>query len=214
MTMIKPVVLLCALTACLCAAQPAHATFLTANGVDSGLGGFMAITGGSSSFDGGTGDYTITLNVENTSATESYQGVELGLEFMFPANGSSVTNGNGFDYLGSNTWENSAHTEELQFTSASPYSLVSQSLSPALIDIPLSGTSGSFSAGSGSPRDACTRRAAVTTRPRPPCDSRSAKRSSRSCQSSRRSGRRGSLSRGSIARRGCRGTRTSSADSR
>jgi len=147
MTLMKPAVLLCALTAFLFAASPAHATFLTVNGVDSSDGGFMNIISASSSFDSGTQNYTIHLTAKETSATESYQGVGLALQFIYPADGSNVTNGNGFNYLGGGTWENAADTEEFQFVSVTPYSSVSQSMSRALTDIPQNGTSGSFTAG-------------------------------------------------------------------
>ena len=139
MTLMKPALPFCALVALLLAARPAQAAFVTAYGVDSGLGGNMVLSlTAPETFAGG--QFTLPLRATNTSGSQTYQDVGLAIEFVYP--GNSPITGNGFNYLGGDTWQDPAATGDEAFYSAvsAPYSLVSQSLSPALIDVPLSDT--------------------------------------------------------------------------
>src|SRR6266403_1586283 len=93
---------LVALLASLSFASSASAALLTANGVDSALGGTMTFTSYVPDFNGGM----IHLTAKNTSATNTYQGVALAVEFIYPTNSSNPFQpiANGFNYSGGALW--------------------------------------------------------------------------------------------------------------
>ncbi len=151
MTPMRFSALFCALVALLLAARPAQAAFMTVNGVDSGFGGAMNITTFSPSYDSMTQDYSIVITAEDTSATESYQGVGLAFEFVYPASSAmgNPTNGNGFTYEGTDDWKDTTisdaeFNDEVQYLSSTPSLL--GSLNMANTDLPPTGSSGGFMA--------------------------------------------------------------------
>jgi hypothetical protein len=117
--------------------------FRTAFGVDSALGGSMDFTQFIVNYNMGM----IELTAHDSSATTSYLDVGLPFQFFYPGNSAGNPIGNGFNYLGGGRWQNSAATQELDVLSVNPpFTMISQSLNPALIRVPLTDMIGSFSA--------------------------------------------------------------------
>jgi len=128
------------------ASTATEASVLTATGVDSGLGGTMTFTNFVPNFNNGT----FSLTAENTSATTTYHGVDLAIEFIYP---SSVNNplqpiANGFAYNNNGLWSGPGGTQQLQFTGVNaPFSFGLQLLDPSQINVPLTDSLGGFTAG-------------------------------------------------------------------
>jgi PEP-CTERM motif len=134
---------LLALIACLSFVRGAHAAILTANGVDSSLGGSMNFTAFTVDYNNGM----VNLTAKNFSATKTYQGVGLPLEFFYPADASGNATGNGFNYLGGGVWRNAGGTQELDVLGVNPpFTSNPQLLNPALINVPLNDSIGPFTA--------------------------------------------------------------------
>jgi hypothetical protein len=141
----RSVLRLLAILAILGLARSAEATppFRTAYGVDSALGGSMNFTA-PPVYDFNMGMVTITA--ENFSATTTYQSVGLPLEFFYPAAGTTPS-GNGFNYLGGGAWRNAAGTQQLDVLGVNPpFTSIMQPLLPALINVPLTDSTGPFTA--------------------------------------------------------------------
>jgi hypothetical protein len=134
---------LVALMGCLFFAPTARAAVLTANGVDSALGGSMDFTQFAVDYNMGM----VMLTAKNFSATTTYQSVGLPLEFFYPADASGNPTGNGFNYLGGGAWRNAGGTQELDVVGVQPpFTMILQPLQPALINVPLNDSIGPFSA--------------------------------------------------------------------
>jgi hypothetical protein len=128
------------------ASSAATASILTATGVDSALGGTMSFTGYVPNFNNGT----FTLTAQNTSATTTYHGVDLAIEFIYPSTVNSPTQpiANGFSYSGGGLWSGPGGAQQLKFTGvSSPYTFSMQLLDPSQISVPLSDSLGGFTAG-------------------------------------------------------------------
>ena len=134
---------LLALIACLSVARGTPASVLTANGVDSALGGSMNFTAFAVDYNNGM----VNLTAKNFSATKTYQGVGLPLEFFYPGDVSGNATGNGFSYLGGGVWRNAGGTQELDVLGVNPpFTSNPQLLNPALINVPLNDSIGPFTA--------------------------------------------------------------------
>ncbi len=143
MTISKFAAPMIALAAALFSSGHLQASVLTATGVDSDLGGTMNLATGTTSYSSGV--FTIPITATNSSGTQSYQSVGLALEFIFPTSPA----GTGFNYIntGSN-WLNPADgAQEVHYASVSPFTLISQSLSASLIDVPLTHSFAGFNGG-------------------------------------------------------------------
>jgi hypothetical protein len=128
------------------ALSAAHASILTATGVDSAFGGTMTFTSFVPDFNNGM----IHLTAKNTSATTTYHGADLALEFIYPTNSSNPFQpiANGFSYLGGGLWSGPGGSQQLQFTGVNPpFTYGMQLLDPSQISVPLNDSLGGFTAG-------------------------------------------------------------------
>jgi hypothetical protein len=141
----RSVLRLLAILAILGLARSAEATppFRTAYGVDSALGGSMNFTQFTVDYNMGM----VMLTAQNFSATTTYHQVGLPLEFFYPAGSGTTPVANGLKYLGGGIWRDTAGTQQLDYLSVNaPYTSIFQPLLPALINVPLTDSIGSFTA--------------------------------------------------------------------
>jgi hypothetical protein len=89
----------------------------------------------------------VMLTAKNFSATTTYRQVGLPLEFFYPAGSGTTPVANGLNYLGGGIWRDTAGTQQLDCLSVNaPFTSIFQPLLPALINVPLTDSIGSFTA--------------------------------------------------------------------